>query len=232
MSCSIHPDWVRRQRAARHTVVLVQGICTLAAGQVCAALGQAMHALGVDTAALLTLGPRPEGISDALVTLAARVGAFGLTALPAERDAADGEAVVAAGFLVPGIAFAQAETLAREFGENGLLWVNDRIGLPVLKLVHPLQVPGEGELAIWRAALAADEAGAASLLPGREQALLMTVPAVELRHWLLPDLRDISRPWPLARPDGGAMGSGSELDRIFRLVAAGISPAVCGFVDG
>jgi hypothetical protein len=56
----------------------------------------------------------------------------------------------------------------------------------------------------------------------KEQALLMSVPRIEQLHWLNPNGWDLNQAWPLACPDGSAMGIGTEMDRMFKLIAAGI----------
>ncbi len=50
----------------------------------------------------------------------------------------------------------------------------------------------------------------------------MSTPALEQAHWLAPEQWDLNKIWPLARPDGTAMGIGTEMDRMFKLIAAGI----------
>lgn len=50
----------------------------------------------------------------------------------------------------------------------------------------------------------------------------MSAPDSELTHWLDASSWDLTAPWPLSKPDGSAMGIGTELDRVFRLISAGI----------
>ena len=50
----------------------------------------------------------------------------------------------------------------------------------------------------------------------------MSVPEQEVEHWLNRETWNLNAPWPLARPDGSAMGVGTELDRVFRLIQAGV----------
>ena len=54
----------------------------------------------------------------------------------------------------------------------------------------------------------------------------MSTSIKEQLHWLDIDSWDLNRPWPLAKPDGSAMGIGTELDRMFKLIAAGQSRMV------
>ena len=65
----------------------------------------------------------------------------------------------------------------------------------------------------------------AAALSAREQALLMTVRREQVVHWLFPERRDLSIAWPLMLPDGGTVGAGAELDRLFR-IAACLAPQV------
>ena len=58
--------------------------------------------------------------------------------------------------------------------------------------------------------------------PYSELAWIMSAPVQEIHHWLNNESWDLNTPWPLARPDGSAMGVGTELDRVFRLIHAGV----------
>ena len=237
MTRSIHPDWVCRQREARYEVAMPQGTLIFSVGLVCNEMARSLHKSSATTAAfMLTENAHgepddPSGCAEVQGILINDVEALGLTALLGKRSDDAGQLTPKPGVLVFGIALAQAEELARRHGLNGFIWIGDQVGLPALKLMYPLFVPEDVELARWRASLQGDEATAAALLPRREQAALMAVPKSQWRHWLLPALWDISQPWPLARPDGGAMGIGCELDRMFKLVAAGLTPAFSGFSD-
>ena len=94
-----------------------------------------------------------------------------------------------------------------------------------------LKVPDDQELAAWRASLPVEQAETAAQLSPREQAALMSVPDAELSHWLQPQLWDYGQPWPLTRPDGSAMGAGTELDRVFKLIAAGAGAVITEYAD-
>ena len=54
----------------------------------------------------------------------------------------------------------------------------------------------------------------------------MSVTNSEQKHWLDTDSWDLNKVWPLAKPDGSAMGIGTELDRVFKLIAAGQSQII------
>jgi len=133
--------------------------------------------------------------------------------------------------LVLGMLLPEAEATARAFGQNGFVWVGSAEGLVVLRLLRPLQIPNADQLQTWRASLLAEQGAAAALLSPREQAALMTVPATQFAHWLFPDRRDLTMPWPLTLPNGSTMGAGTELDRMFRWVSAGLTETFTEYVD-
>lgn len=136
-----------------------------------------------------------------------------------------------AGALALGISYAQAKSAAESLAQGIFVWVGSTDALPALKLLAPLVVPAIDDLEQWRKSLPGDEAMAASGLPAKEQAALMTVPDSERRHWLLPSEWNLSNPWPLTRPDGSTMNVGTELDRMFKLISAGLGPVVTEYVD-
>jgi hypothetical protein len=78
--------------------------------------------------------------------------------------------------------------------------------------------------------LAAEESAVAVALSPRDQADLMTVSDAERRHWLFPSTWRLDQPWPYARPDGSAMGIGTELDRNFKLIAAGMTATFSEYI--
>lgn len=237
MTHSIHPELVRAYRMTDYVVFRDAGSFVLNVGRVSDELARTMTRSEVSTAAFLTASNPasqqgdPSRWSEAQARLEADLSGLGLKWMNGEgRDPAGGW-LSEPSMLVLGIALPDAERLARRYGQNGFLWIGSGIGLPALKLMHPLLVPGQQELSQWRNSLPADEARAAESLPRREQAALMSVPKSEVRHWLFPELWDITLPWPLARPDGSAMGIGTDLDRMFKLIAAGIFPTFADYTD-
>ena len=55
---------------------------------------------------------------------------------------------------------------------------------------------------------------------------MISVSELEQKHWLDSESWDLNELWPIAKPDGSSMGIGTELDRIFKLIAAGQSQIV------
>jgi hypothetical protein len=221
MTLSIHPDIVRTYRETNYRVSGLAAEFTLQVGRVSQELAGLMADAKVMTAAFLTNNS----------ALAGDIANLGLQSFSCESCDPSGKNSPKLGLLVVGITLHDADALALHYNQNAFLWISTPAGLPSLRLLMPLQVPDEQALARWRASLPLDEAQAAEMLPRREQAALMATPQREVRHWLLPALWDIRQPWPVARPDGGAMGIGSELDRMFKLVAAGVVPAITSYQD-
>lgn len=238
MKKTINPDLVRAYREARYEVQTSSGPFSMGIGRVSTEAASAMRESAATTAAFLAIGNsrhKEAGHLGQLASvqddLAGEVRRLGLSGLVGEEHDRDVRHQPRPGLLVLGISLIQAEEMASNHDLKGFVWIENQVGLPALKLLHALHVPSEAELTEWRTALPADEATAAELLSRREQAAVMTVPREQRRHWLLPDLWDITKPWPLARPDGGAMGVGTELDRMFKLVAAGICFAFTEYAD-
>lgn len=124
--------------------------------------------------------------------------------------------------LALGISLQNAEKLAAQFKQNAFVWINNLDGLVSLRLLYPIAIPSDLEANRWISELPAHLQDVARLTPFKELAWLMSVPDQELEHWLNVDSWDLNQPWPLASPDGSAMGVGSELDRVFRLIQAGV----------
>jgi hypothetical protein len=120
------------------------------------------------------------------------------------------------------ISLQDAEILADEFGQNAFIWINNSDGFVSLRLRFEIGVLSNKELEDWLDSLSSPFKDFAQNLSLHEQSLILSTPIYEQEHWLNPNCWDLNKPWPLARPDGTAMGIGTELDRIFKLIAAGI----------
>ena len=107
------------------------------------------------------------------------------------------------------------------FGQNAFVWVGTADGFVSLRLRKGLLTLSEQEITQWIDSLPVVHRAAAACLSPVELSWLMSVNERELLHWLYPQQWDLNEPWPLAKPDGSAMGVGTELDRMFRIVAAG-----------
>jgi hypothetical protein len=125
--------------------------------------------------------------------------------------------------LIIGITESQAEALADKYSQNAFIWIGSTDAFPALRLRYPIALPTDDELAKWLKKLPSNLALKANELSQLDQAWLMSTSDREQQHWLDTDSWDLNRPWPLAKPDGSAMGIGTELDRMFKLIAAGQS---------
>ncbi len=128
--------------------------------------------------------------------------------------------------LIIGLTESQAETLADKYSQNAFIWIGSIDAFPALRLRHPIALPTDGELVEWFKNLPSNLASKAKELSPLDQAWIMSTSIKEQLHWLDIDSWDLNRPWPLAKPDGSAMGIGTELDRMFKLIAAGQSQIV------
>ena len=125
--------------------------------------------------------------------------------------------------LIIGLTETQAETLADKYSQNAFIWIGSTDAFPALRLRHPIALPTDDELAKWLKKLPSNLASKAKELSNIDQAWLMSTSDREQQHWLDTGSWDLNHPWPLAKPDGSAMGIGTELDRMFKLIAAGQS---------
>ena len=125
--------------------------------------------------------------------------------------------------LIIGLTESQAETLADKYSQNAFIWIGSTDAFPALRLRHPIALPTDNELEEWLKKLPSNLASKAKELSNIDQAWLMSTSDREQQHWLDAGSWDLNHPWPLAKPDGSAMGIGTELDRIFKLIAAGQS---------
>ncbi len=227
MQQRIHPSLVRAYRRARYEIFLPDHAIAFMIGQASPEVAGLMRDAAGNTAALLTAcNPRSRVVSDAEnrqanTDLHAAVASGGRRGIATRASAPDGQGPAEAGLLVLGIPQHRAESLADRFEQNAFVWFANLDAFASLRLRGSLEVPDDKDLLAWVQALPAALQAEASRLKPAELAWLMTVPGDELAHWLQPDSWDINEPWPLAKPDGSAMGIGTELDRMFRIVAAG-----------
>ncbi len=123
--------------------------------------------------------------------------------------------------LILGITESQAEALSDKYSQNAFVWIGTSDAYASLRLRRPIEVPSNEELTTWLSSLSSEQKAEAVKLSNTEQAWLMTVADEEQAHWLSPSAWDLNKPWPLAKPDGSSMSIGTELDRIFKIIAAG-----------
>jgi len=228
---TIHPGLIRAYREAKY-VVGVDNPIVLRIGQASQQLKGLLDTHKATTAAFITaFNPYSEVMSDdqnhaAQKSLLVDAQKLGLSAIEGYGQDMAEEWPREASFLVLGITESQAEGLADKYGQNGYVWIGSADALPVLRLRHPIGLPTAIELAQWLSSLRNELSIKATKLNSLDQAWLMSASEAEQVHWLDPDSWDLNKPWPLAKPDGSAMGVGTELDRVFKLIAAGQSVIV------
>ncbi len=228
---TIHPGLIRAYREAKY-VVGIDSPIVLRIGKASHQLKSLLDTHKATTAAFITaFNPYSEVMSDdqnhaAQKSLLVDTQKLGLSAIEGYGQDMAEEWPREASFLVLGITESQAEGLADKYGQNGYVWVGSSDALPVLRLRHPIGLPSSEDYALWLSNLPAKLLIVAESLNDLDKAWLMSVSEEEQAHWLDPDSWDLNKPWPLSKPDGSAMGIGTELDRVFKLIAAGQSQIV------
>jgi hypothetical protein len=225
---TVHPNLVRAYREAIYSVHEGNDAISLKVGEVSHALAALMHIHKAQTAAILTAyNPYSEIQSSAenermQAALVAELKASAIVCLDAIGSDPEGEWEPEASTLALGISLVDAERLADQFGQNALIWINTADAFVSLRLRFEIGGPKQEEVQDWIKTLPEPMQREAKARTIKEQALLMSVPRHEQFHWLNPRGWDLNRVWPLACPDGSAMGVGTEMDRMFKLIAAGI----------
>ena len=228
---TIHPGLIRAYREAKYVVEVGDHI-TLQINQANQRLKKLLKEQKVTTAAFITaFNPYSEVMSDdenqaAQQSLLVDIQNLGLSAIEGYGQDVSREWPREVSALALGITESQAESLADKYGQNGYVWIGSFDAFPVLRLRHPIGLPTSGEYALWLSKLPTKLYEVAKGLSAQEQAWFMTVSEAEQTHWLDPASWDLNQAWPLAKPDGSAMGIGTELDRVFKLIAAGQSAIV------
>lgn len=235
-SCGISPLIVRAYRAAHYEIQSGVGPIRLRIGAVSIELSALMREMGATTGALLTAyNPESQRRSDAenkkaQDALEDELASMTFRTIKGEGRSRSGDWPAEPSVFVFNISLTDAEELAKKYAQNGFLWAGTSDGYCSLRLLGPLLVPNAQALSTWREGLATDESAVAALLSPRVQADLMTVSDAERRHWLFPSSWRLDQPWPYVRPDGSAMGIGTELDRNFKLIAAGMTATFSEYV--
>lgn len=225
---TVHPQLVRAYREAIYIVNGEDLAIRLKVGEVNKVLANLMHSRRVVTAAVLTAYNPYSEVKSAeenersQSNLLDKLKQKSTHCMSAIGTDAKGEWEPEPSILALGISLQDAESLADEYGQNAFIWINNADGFVSLHLRFDIGMPTADDLALWIDELPASLKGYAGKLSISEQALIMSVPAKEQAHWLNPEEWDLNQTWPLARPDGTAMGVGTELDRMFKLVAAGV----------
>jgi hypothetical protein len=225
---TVHPNLVRAYREAIYIVNEGDDAIALKVGEVSPALAALLHVHKATTAAILTAyNPyseiKPSAENERMqAALVAELKATAVICFDAIGSDPEGEWEPEASILALGISLVEAERLADQFGQNAFIWINTADAFVSLRLRFAIGEPKQEEIQDWIATLPEQLQGEARARTIKEQALLMSVPRIEHLHWLNPNGWDLNQVWPLACPDGSAMGIGTEMDRMFKLIAAGI----------
>jgi hypothetical protein len=225
---TVHPNLVRAYREAIYIVNEGDDAIALKVGEVSPALATLMKLHKAHTAAILTAyNPyseiQPSADNERMqAALVAELKATATVCFNAIGSDPEGEWEPEASTLALGISLVEAERLADRFGQNAFIWINTADAFVSLRLRFAIGEPKQEEIQDWIASLPESLQEVAQARTIKEQALLMSVPRNEQLHWLNPHGWDLNQVWPLACPDGSAMGIGTEMDRMFKLIAAGI----------
>ena len=225
---TVHPNLVRAYREAIYIVNEGDDAIALKVGEVSHALAALMRVHKIQTAAIITaynpyseIQPSAENERQQKA-LEAALKPKSIACFDAIGSDPEGKWEPEASTLALGISLVDAERLADQFGQNAFIWINTIDAFVSLRLRFEIGAPNSEEVQAWIQSLPESLRGNAQARTIKEQALLMSVASQEQIHWLNPNGWDLNQVWPLSCPDGSAMGIGTEMDRMFKLIAAGI----------
>jgi len=225
---TVHPLLVRAYREAIYIVNEGDEAISLRVGEASHELAKLMYLHKAQTAAVLTAyNPysQPKSLEENESSQSKLKNALSLKSIScinAIGTDAKGDWDSEPSLLVLGISLQDAEILADEYGQNAFIWINNSDGFVSLRLRFEIGMPSDKELNDWISSLSSSLKDCVQNLTLHEQSLILSTPIEEQEHWLNPNEWDLNKTWPLARPDGSAMGVGTEMDRMFKLIAAGI----------
>jgi hypothetical protein len=222
------PQLIKAYRQASYVVFVDDSEITLKVGKVSPELVTIMKNNNVNCAAFLTAyNPHSQQLEltvneQSQAKLFRELQSLNINYLLGEGRDDSGEWLAESSVLALGISLQNTEILAEQFKQNAFVWINNLDGLVSLRLCHPIAIPTPKEINQWISELPQSLQYFARKKSDSELAWIMSVPDQEIEHWLNSGTWDLDAPWPLAKPDGSAMGVGTELDRVFRLVQAGV----------
>lgn len=225
---TVHPLLVRAYREAIYIVNEGDETISLRVGEASHELVKLMCLHKVQTAALLTAyNPysQPKSLEEnesSQSKLKNTLSLKAISCIDAIGTDAKGEWDSEPSVLALGISLQDAEILADEYSQNAFIWINNSDGFISLRLRFEIGIPSDKELNDWIGSLSSSLKDYVQKMTLHEQSLILSTPIDEQEHWLNPNSWDLNKTWPLARPDGTAMGVGTEMDRMFKLIAAGI----------
>jgi hypothetical protein len=124
--------------------------------------------------------------------------------------------------LILGIPQHQAELLADKYQQHAYVWLATQESFASLRLRSEIKSITPEEKQSWIKTLPAHLQKEAHELSDSDLPWFMTLTDSELEHWLNPQAWPLNQTWPLTRPDGSAMGIGTEMDRMFKLISMGM----------
>ncbi len=225
---SISPKLIRAYREAKFVVESANPI-TLLVGQCNQNLSALLKEQNVSTAAFITaFNPHRKALSHQENIVAQSALIKEVASLALKQINGFGQDIAEqwpkeVSTLILDISETQAEALADKYLQNAFIWIGSIDAFPTLRLRHPIALPTSDETQSWLSSLPVHLSNKANQLSSLDQAWIMSVSELEQAHWLDRDSWNLNKVWPLARPDGSSMGIGTELDRMFKLIAAGQS---------
>ena len=228
----IHPSLVKAYRKTLYCSFIDGEIVQLEVGKVSNNLAILLKQRNISTASFLTAyNPfsnsltfsENEKLQNQLID---DVKSLGLHYFDGEGRDLDEKWQTEKSILVLGISQQQSEILADRYSQNAFVWINTADAFVSLKLRYGLGEVNPEDIQNWINSLPSDLSITAKKLSNEDILWMMSVSEDELKHWLNSEGWDLNKLWPLSRPDGTAMGVGTELDRMFKLVAAGVQKII------
>jgi len=120
-------------------------------------------------------------------------------------------------FVIFNISKDKADEIADRFYQNTYVRVPNPMGYLKLEIRQPVQKTYSDWKSQWVESFHGMAHEAARRLSLDSATEIMSAPESEELHWLLPELRDVNKPWPMVTPTGDQKGTGSEWDRLSKL---------------
>ena len=123
-------------------------------------------------------------------------------------------------FVIFNISKEKADQIADHFYQNAYVRIPNPMGYLKLEIRLPVQKTYSDWKSQWVESFQGMAHEAARRLSLDSATEIMSAPESEELHWLLPELRDVNKPWPMATPAGDQKGAGPEWDRLSKLYKA------------
>jgi len=111
----------------------------------------------------------------------------------------------------------KADQIADHFYQNAYVRIPNPLGYLKLEIRQPVRKTYSDWKSQWVESFQGMAHEAALRLSLDSATEIMSAPESEELHWLLPELRDVNKPWPMATPTGDQKGAGTEWDRLSKL---------------